>query len=211
MSQPLRRADGSRVSYPHSDRDTKSNRLAELEFSPIATAFRPPSVATACLRPGSAAAACAGERRYERGELIAPKHLGTSSATQGRVILSSISESMRYLISALDDLGEMFIGRRIAPIDMANQDALARAAGVPVCALLGQHRVCAGVQQQWPLVEISDGLASEAVGWSECGGGRRLGRRSQAPIQIADAQHIAFVLAPVRRIGNVPSETILGL
>jgi L-alanine-DL-glutamate epimerase-like enolase superfamily enzyme len=44
---------------------------------------------------------------------------------------------MRYLISALDDLGEMFIGRRIAPIDMANQDALARAAGVPVCALLG--------------------------------------------------------------------------
>jgi hypothetical protein len=118
---------------------------------------------------------------------------------------------MRYLISALDDLGEMFIGRRIAPIDMANQDALARAAGVPVCALLGRHRACAGVQQQWPLVEISDGLASEAVGLSECGGGRRLGRRSQAPIQIADAQHIAFVLAPVRRIGNVPSETILGL
>jgi mandelate racemase len=98
---------------------------------------------------------------------------------------------MRYLIPALDDLGEMFIGRRIAPIefyetgrkplltsfgyqgismiavagrDMAAQDALARAAGVPVCALLGQHRACAGLQQQWPLVEIPDGLASEAVG-----------------------------------------------
>jgi mandelate racemase len=74
---------------------------------------------------------------------------------------------MRYLIPALDDLGEMFIGRRIAPIefyetgrkslltsfgyqgismiavagrDMAAQDALARAAGVPVCALLGLRR-----------------------------------------------------------------------
>jgi L-alanine-DL-glutamate epimerase-like enolase superfamily enzyme len=71
---------------------------------------------------------------------------------------------MRYLISALDDLGEMFKGRRIAPIefcetgrkslltsfgyqgmsmiavasrDMAARDAPARAAGVPVCALLG--------------------------------------------------------------------------
>ena len=71
---------------------------------------------------------------------------------------------MRYLISALDDLGEMFKGRRIAPIefcetgrkslltsfgyqgmsmiavagrDMAARDAPARAAAVPVCALLG--------------------------------------------------------------------------
>jgi mandelate racemase len=71
---------------------------------------------------------------------------------------------MRYLISALDDLGEMFKGRRIAPIefyetgrksvltsfgyqgmsmiavagrDMAARDALARAATVPVCTLLG--------------------------------------------------------------------------
>src|SRR5258708_33227829 len=70
---------------------------------------------------------------------------------------------MRYLIPALRDLGEMLKGRRVAPleiyeasrkslhfvgyeglsmiavagIDMAAWDALARAAGVPLCVLLG--------------------------------------------------------------------------
>jgi len=70
---------------------------------------------------------------------------------------------MRYLIPALHDLGEMLNGRRVAPIelyeacrkslhfvgyegmsmiavagiDMAAWDALARAAGVPLCVLLG--------------------------------------------------------------------------
>ena len=89
---------------------------------------------------------------------------------------------MRYLISALDDLGEMFKGRRIAPIefcetgrkslltsfgyqgmsmiavagrDMAARDAPARAAGrAGRCAAGRQRRPCAGVQQQWPRVEI---------------------------------------------------------
>ena len=103
---------------------------------------------------------------------------------------------MRYLISALDDLGEMFKGRRIAPIefcetgrkslltsfgyqgmsmiavagrDMAARDAPARAAGrAGLCAAGRQCRPCAGVQQQWPRVEIPDGSASEVVESSEC-------------------------------------------
>jgi hypothetical protein len=104
---------------------------------------------------------------------------------------------MRYLISALDDLGEMFKGRRIARSnftkraasrcyfvwlqgmsmiavagrDMAARDAPARAAGrAGLCAAGRQCRPCAGVQQQWPRVEIPDGLASEAVGLSGYGG-----------------------------------------
>src|SRR6202022_1966192 len=74
-----------------------------------------------------------------------------------------IRRSVRYLIPALHDLGEMLKGRRLAPIelyeaarkslhfvgyegmamiavagvDMAAWDALARAAGVPLCVLLG--------------------------------------------------------------------------
>src|SRR6202043_1565550 len=74
-----------------------------------------------------------------------------------------IPKSMRYLIPALHDLGEMLKGRPLAPlgiyelgrqalhfvgsermamiavagIDMAAWDALARAAGVPLCVLLG--------------------------------------------------------------------------
>jgi mandelate racemase len=74
-----------------------------------------------------------------------------------------IRRSMRYLIPVLRDLGEMLKGRRLAPIefyeagrkslhfvgyegmtmiavagiDMAAWDALARAAGVPLCVLLG--------------------------------------------------------------------------
>jgi hypothetical protein len=52
---------------------------------------------------------------------------------------------------------------------MTAWDALARAPG-GLCAAGRQHRPCAGVQQQWLLVEISDGLASEAVELSEYGG-----------------------------------------
>ena len=90
--------------------------------------------------------------------------LHTEEGVTGRSYLEPyILKSMRYLIPALHDLGEMLKGRRVAPIeiyeagrkslhfvgyegismiavagiDMAAWDALARAAGVPLCVLLG--------------------------------------------------------------------------
>jgi mandelate racemase len=90
--------------------------------------------------------------------------LYTEEGVIGRSYLEPyIPKSMRYLIPALHDLGEMFKGRRIAPVDlydagrkslhfvgyegmsmiavagldMAAWDALAKAAGVPLCVLLG--------------------------------------------------------------------------
>jgi mandelate racemase len=90
--------------------------------------------------------------------------LYTEEGVIGRSYLEPyIPRSMRYLIPALHDLGEMFKGRRIAPaelydagrkslhfvgyegmsmiavagIDMAAWDALAKAAGIPLCVLLG--------------------------------------------------------------------------
>jgi mandelate racemase len=90
--------------------------------------------------------------------------LYTEEGVIGRSYLEPyIRRSMRYLIPALHDLGEMLKGRRLAPIefyeagrkslhfvgyegmamiavagiDMAARDALARAAGVPLCVLLG--------------------------------------------------------------------------
>jgi mandelate racemase len=90
--------------------------------------------------------------------------LYTEEGVIGRAYLEPyIPKSMRYLIPALHDLGEMLKGRRLAPIefyeaarkslhfvgyegmatiavagiDMAAWDALARAAGVPLCVLLG--------------------------------------------------------------------------
>ncbi len=90
--------------------------------------------------------------------------LHTEEGVIGRAYLEPyIRRSMRYLIPALHDLGEMLKGRRLAPIefyeaarkslhfvgyegmamiavagvDMAAWDALAKAAGVPLCVLLG--------------------------------------------------------------------------
>src|SRR5207248_2159130 len=90
--------------------------------------------------------------------------LYTEEGVIGRSYLEPyIRRSMRYIIPALHDLGEMLKGRRLAPIefyeadrkslhfvgyegmamiavagvDMAAWDALARAAGVPLCVLLG--------------------------------------------------------------------------
>src|SRR6202048_3964541 len=90
--------------------------------------------------------------------------LYTEEGVIGRSYLEPyLPKSMRYLIPALHDLGEMLKGRRVAPIeiyeaarkslhfvgyegmamiavagvDMAAWDALARAAGVPLCVLLG--------------------------------------------------------------------------
>jgi mandelate racemase len=90
--------------------------------------------------------------------------LYTEEGVIGRAYLEPyIPKSMRYLVPALHDLGEMLKGRRLAPIefyeaarkslhfvgyegmsmiavsglDMAAWDALARAAGAPLCVLLG--------------------------------------------------------------------------
>ena len=90
--------------------------------------------------------------------------LHTEEGVIGRAYLEPyIRRSMRYLIPALHDLGEILKGRRLAPIefyeagrkslhfvgyegmamiavagiDMAAWDTLARAAGAPLCVLLG--------------------------------------------------------------------------
>ena len=90
--------------------------------------------------------------------------LTTEEGIIGRSYLEPyLVKSMRYLIPALEDLGEMLKGRRVSPIeiydaarkslhfvgyeglsmiavsglDMAAWDALAKAAGLPLCVLLG--------------------------------------------------------------------------
>jgi mandelate racemase len=90
--------------------------------------------------------------------------LYTEEGVIGRSYLEPyIPKSMRYLVPALHDLGELLKGRRVAPndfyeaarkslhfvgyegmsmiavagVDMAAWDALARAAGTPLCVLLG--------------------------------------------------------------------------
>ena len=90
--------------------------------------------------------------------------LYTEEGVTGRAYLEPyIVKSMRYLVPALEDMGEMLKGRPVAPadlfeaarkslhfvgyeglsmiavsgLDMAAWDALARAADVPLCVLLG--------------------------------------------------------------------------
>lgn len=90
--------------------------------------------------------------------------LQTEEGIVGRAYLEPyLPRAMRYVIAALRDLGELFRGRRVAPaewfdqarrslqfvgyggiamiavagLDMAAWDALARAAGLPLCVLLG--------------------------------------------------------------------------
>jgi len=90
--------------------------------------------------------------------------LTTREGIVGRAYLEPYTaRTMRYLVQALHDLGDVLKGRRVAPvelytaarkslhfvgyqglsaiavsgIDMAAWDALAKAAGVPLCVLLG--------------------------------------------------------------------------
>ena len=90
--------------------------------------------------------------------------LHTAEGVTGRAYLEPyVVKAMRYLLPALEDLSHLLAGRRVAPLelyeaarkslhfvgyqglsmiavsglDMAAWDALARAAGVPLCALLG--------------------------------------------------------------------------
>jgi mandelate racemase len=90
--------------------------------------------------------------------------LETEEGVTGRAYLEPYAvKSLRYLVPALHDMGEMLKGRKLAPfelydaarkslhfvgyqglsmiavsgLDMAAWDALAKAAGVPLCVLLG--------------------------------------------------------------------------
>ncbi len=90
--------------------------------------------------------------------------LRTREGVTGRAYLEPyVVKAMRYLVPALDDMSELLAGRQVAPtelyqaarkslhfvgygglamiaasgLDMAAWDALARAAGVPLCTLLG--------------------------------------------------------------------------
>ncbi len=90
--------------------------------------------------------------------------LETEEGVTGRAYLEPyVVRAMRYLVPALHDMGEMLKGRKLAPVelyeaarkslhfvgyqglstiavsglDMAAWDALAKAAGVPLCVLLG--------------------------------------------------------------------------
>ena len=138
--------------------------------------------------------------------------LHTEEGVIGRSYLEPyILKSMRYLIPALHDLGEMLQGRRIAPIefyeaarkslhfvgyegmsmiavagvDMAAWDALARAAGVPLCVLLGGSIGSVPAYNSNGLWLRSPAeVASEAVELREEGGSKglklRLGRERAA-------------------------------
>ena len=138
--------------------------------------------------------------------------LHTEEGVIGRSYLEPyILKSMRYLIPALRDLGEMLQGRRIAPIefyeaarkslhfvgyegmsmiavagvDMAAWDALARAAGVPLCVLLGGSIGSVRAYNSNGLWLRSPAeVASEAVELREEGGSKglklRLGRERVA-------------------------------
>jgi mandelate racemase len=90
--------------------------------------------------------------------------LATEEGIVGRAYLEPyVTKTMRYLVPALHDLGALLKGRRVAPLDffaaarkslhfvgyegltmiaasgldMAAWDALAKAAGLPLCAMLG--------------------------------------------------------------------------
>jgi mandelate racemase len=138
--------------------------------------------------------------------------LYTEEGVIGRSYLEPyIRRSMRYLIPALHDLGEMLKGRRLAPIefheagrkslhfvgyegmsmiavagiDMAAWDALARAAGVPLCVLLGGSIGAVPAYNSNGLwLKSPKEVASEAVELHEEGGFQglkvRLGRERLA-------------------------------
>ena len=134
--------------------------------------------------------------------------LYTEEGVVGRSYLEPyIAKSMRYLIPALHDLGEMLKGRRIAPlelyeagrkslhfvgyegmsmiavagVDMAAWDALGKAAGVPLCVLLGGSVGAVPAYNSNGLwLGAPDEVASEAVLLRDEGGFKglklRLGR-----------------------------------
>jgi mandelate racemase len=107
----------------------------------------------------------------------------TEEGIVGRSCLEPYTaKAMRYLIPALHDFGDMLKGRQVAPaelhecaskslhfvgyqglamiavsgLDMAAWDALAKAAGLPLCVPLGGTvGPVKGLQQQWALAQGS--------------------------------------------------------
>ena len=110
--------------------------------------------------------------------------LHTEEGIVGRGYLEPYTtKTMRYLVPALHDLGEMFKGRKLAPLelfdlarkslhfvgyqgqstiavsglDMAAWDALGKAAGLPLCVLLGGSSVQSG-----PITATAFGCSNRA-------------------------------------------------
>jgi len=138
--------------------------------------------------------------------------LYTEEGVIGRSYLEPyIAKLVRYLIPALHDLGELLKGRRLTPVDfyeagrksllffgyegmpmiavsgvdMAAWDALARAAGVPLCVLLGGSiSALPSYNSNGLWLRSPDDVASEAVELREEGGFKglklRLGRERLA-------------------------------
>src|SRR5215470_5240168 len=138
--------------------------------------------------------------------------LYTEEGVIGRSYLEPyIRRSMHYIIPALHDLGELLKGRRLAPVDfyemgrkslhfvgyegmsmiavagvdMAAWDALARAAGVPLCMLLGGSLgPVPSYNSNGLWLKSPDEVASEAIELREEGGFNglklRLGRQRLA-------------------------------
>jgi mandelate racemase len=124
--------------------------------------------------------------------------LHTEEGIVGRSYLEPYTpKAMRYLVPALHDMGEMLKGRRVAPaelyglarrslhfvgyqglsmiavsgLDMAAWDALAQAAGVPLCVLLGGSPGPVPAYNSNGLwLQPPAALAEEAVALSEEGG-----------------------------------------
>src|SRR5580700_11579607 len=120
--------------------------------------------------------------------------LFTEEGVVGRSYLEPYTvKTMRYLIPALQDFGEMLKGRKVAPVelydvarkslhfvgyqglsmvavsglDMAAWDALAKASGVPLCVLLGGSVGPVKAYNSNDLWLRSPAeVASEAVEWS---------------------------------------------
>src|SRR5260370_20664780 len=151
--------------------------------------------------------------------------LYTEEGVIGRSYLEPyVLKSMRYLIPALHDLGEMLKGRRLAPIeffeaarkslhfvgyegmamiavagvDMAAWDALARAAGVPLCVLLGGSIDAVPAYNSNGLwLRSGAEVASEAVELREEGGFQGLKLRLRRARRADDLATIEAVRAAV--------------
>jgi mandelate racemase len=153
--------------------------------------------------------------------------LATEEGVVGRAYLEPyLVKSMRYLVPALEDLGDALKGRRVAPfelydaarrslhfvgygglaaiavagLDMAAWDALARAASLPLCVLLGGSvGPVKSYNSNGLWLQAPQAIAEEAIALREEGGFTglklRLGRDSLA-------EDLAAIAAVRRAVGT---------